>query len=176
MIRVPNGCEFFSFRVEGESSWKVPVTTSNDDGDKINLGATWSTTYVQGSTEAIVAFDHTNNPSININLKFHEDLWREYPQAHSYEDTISKLASLVYPNDTNGSIEPPYVTISYNSAIYRGYFTSLNISQTGPLRHSSTTGKTYRVVCTVTGNFVVSKKNSAPTRTSVASSFKTNFQ
>ena len=105
--------EFFRFKLPGESTWTIPTVVS-DGTDGITISSNWSTVNVQGSTEAMSAFNYVNNPTLNIQLYFHEDLWRDAAITdHTYEETIAKLASLQYPGGIS-SIEPPYVTISWN--------------------------------------------------------------
>lgn len=159
--------QFFQFRIPGESTWTIPVVTT-ENSDSINFTSVWSTVNVQGSTEAMSAFNYVNNPTIPINLKFHEDLWREYNPGHTYEETIAKLASLQYPGGTS-TITPPYVFIFFKGYTFRGYFTSMRITESGPIRNG------HNVMCEVSAQFTV-VKSSAPTRSGIASSLKTTFQ
>lgn len=159
--------QFFQFRVPGESTWVIPAPPV-ENSDSFNLTSSWSTVNVQGSTEAMSAFNYVNNPTIPINLRFHEDLWYEYDMDHTYEQTIAKLASLQYPGGTS-TITPPYVFISFNRHVYRGYFTSMRITQTGPIRNG------HRIMCEVSAQFTV-VKTTAPTKSGVENSFKNTYQ
>ena len=159
--------QFFKFRVIGESTWTIPAPVM-ENSDSISITSSWSTTNVQGSTEAMSAFNFVNNPTIPINIKFHEDLWRDYNPGHTYEETIAKLASLQYPGGTS-TIEPPYVIISWSEYTFRGYFTNIRITQSGPFRNG------HRVCCEVSMQFTA-VKSASPTRSDVASSFRTTFQ
>lgn len=163
--------QFFKFRVAGET-WTIPVTPV-ENSDSLNFSSNWSTVNVQGSTEAMSAFNYVNNPTLPINLKFHEDLWREYNLSHTYEETIAKLASLQYPgaqyNQDSSTIEAPYIFISYKGYTFRGYFTSMRITESGPIRNG------HNVLCEISAQFTIVKSTS-PTREGVASMLKTTFQ
>ena len=74
--------QFFKFRVIGESTWTIPAPVM-ENSESISITSSWSTTNVQGSTEAMSAFNFVNNPTIPINIKFHEDLWRDYNPGHT---------------------------------------------------------------------------------------------
>lgn len=167
---------FFKFRVNG-TTYTVPTTTT-EGSDSFSLTSSWSTVNLQGGTEAISAFNYVNNPTIPINLKFNEDLWREPECINqlnvSYEKLISIMASLQYPIESSGKILPPYCTIEYNGNIFRGYFTNVRLTQSGPFRQNGSS-KPYRTVCDFTGQFTV-VKSSAPTRSGVANSIKTYYQ
>ena len=87
---------YFKLKPPGEGTWIIPVAPI-EGSDSLNFTSSWSTVNVQGGTEAISAFNYTNNPTIPINLKFHEDLWRECNiTSHTYEETIAKFASLQF--------------------------------------------------------------------------------
>lgn len=159
----------FTFKVQNENTkWVIPVTTvENTDG--ITISSNWTKQHLQGGTEPIVAFNYVDNPTITINLKFHEDLWREYPNyaTGTYESAIAKLASLQYPSGAN-TIESPYVYIAFNNKAYRGYFQNMKITQSGPIRDG------HRIVCDVSGSFVI-VKSSSPQKSGVASGFNNYF-
>lgn len=168
-IRKPSdGAKYFSFKLENENEeWIIPNTTV-EGSDGINLSTSWSTQNVQGSTEAMTAFNHVNNPTLSVNLKFHEDLFREYQISHSYLETINKFASLAYPSEKNNKIVPPYVKIYFNNYIYRGFFTSIKITQSGPFRNG------YRISCEISSQFTVVSKT-APRQSGVSSLFPKYF-
>lgn len=159
--------QFFQFRVVGEETWTIPAPVV-ENSDSINITSNWSNMNVQGSTEGMSAFNYVNNPTIPLTIKFHEDLWREYNPGHTYEETIAKLASLQYPGGTS-TIEPPYVILSWSGYTFRGFITSVRITQSGPMRNG------HRVFCEVGLQFTVVKSTS-PSRSEIASSFKTTFQ
>lgn len=163
-----DGARYFSFKLENENEeWIIPNTTT-EGSDGINFSTSWSTQNVQGSTEAMTAFNYVNNPTLSVNLKFHEDLFKEYQISHSYLETINKFASLAYPSENGTQIIPPYVKIYFNNYIYRGYFTSIKITQSGPLRNG------YRIVCEITSQFTVVSKT-APRQSGISSSMPTYF-
>nr|CAI9751274.1 hypothetical protein DGKKSRWO_DGKKSRWO_CDS_0014 [uncultured phage]CAI9752124.1 hypothetical protein CVNMHQAP_CVNMHQAP_CDS_0014 [uncultured phage] len=169
MIENIDNNSFFTFKVETENKkWVIPIIP-NEGSDSINIQANWTTQNVQGSTEAIAAFNYVNNPTLTINLKFHEDLWRtyKYKVTDTYDKTVSKLASLPYPGGTS-IIQPPYVKISYADTVYRGYFTSMRITQSGPMRDG------HRVITEISAQFIVSK-SSSPNKNGVAGNYKTYF-
>lgn len=167
MVDISN--EFFQFKVPGESTWTVPTIVA-EKSDSINFSTSWSTVNVQGSTEAMSAFEYTGNPTIPISLTFHEDLWREFNiTSHTYEETISKLASLMYPGESNGTISAPYVILYFKGFIFRGYFTSMRVTTYGPMRNG------HNVMCDISAQFTV-VKSSSPSRSGVRDSFKTTFQ
>lgn len=159
---------FFRFKVAGENErWTIPVIPK-ENSMSINLTSNWTTVNVQGSTEAMSAFNYVNNPTIPINLNFHEDLWREYSLSHSYEETINKLAALQYPGGSE-TIVAPYVYIYFCDYAFRGYFNSMRISTSGLWRNG------HNVQCEVSAQFVVVQSTS-PNKSSIESSFKTIFQ
>ena len=160
---------YFQFKVAGESeTWSIPVTVV-EGSTSINMSATWDKVNVQGSTEAMSAFNYVDNPTIPINLKIHEDLWREYNLKHTYLETISKFASLIYPGDNYGTLSAPYVYIFFDGYGFRGYFSSLKVTPTGPLRDG------YRVACDISGSFIV-VKSTAPTKSGIANSLMQHFR
>lgn len=172
---------FFTLKTDENKTYVIPNTTT-EGTDSLSFSSNWTTANIQGSTEAVTAFNYVNNPNININLKFHEDSWREYPDMlkdYTFEQTIAGLASLQYPIVKNSAILPPYCKIEYNGQIYRGYFNNIKITQTGPFRRSTNSNGNlsstmHRTICEFTGNFTIVKSKS-PNRKGVAESLKTYF-
>ena len=153
----------FEFKVENENvTWRIPVTNTSNS---ISINSNWSKQNLQGSTEAISAFNYTDNPSITITLRFHEDLINEYKEYlpsgnnRNYLKICYKLSSLVYPiTIQNTEIRAPYVMVYYNNQVYRGYFTSVKLDFDGPIRGETANGKGYQPVCNFIGSFTVVKR------------------
>lgn len=176
-----NQCFKFQLVVSdgSEEQWWIPDCTVTDNSDTLTISTSWSKTNVLGSTEAITAFNYTDNPNININLKFQADSWRnkyfsDGSKLHSYSETISKLVSLAYPTEKGDRIIPPYVVISYADVVYRGYFSSVRCVQSGALKYDADTDRWIKSTCEFSGTFVVTKKYS-PKQSGVASDYKTYF-
>lgn len=152
---------YFKFRLESESSYYTIPQSVTDGTDVISFSSNWVKQNIPGSTEPMVAFNYTDAPTLTINLKFHEDMWRDANMNTSgYMLAVNKFASLVYPGANGAIIKPPYVKFSYDMSTYRGYFTNVRITQSGPIRNG------YRPYCEVVGSFVVIKKY-APTQAGV---------
>lgn len=175
---------FFKFNLEesGEGTYVVPNTTT-ENTDSISFTSNWTTVNIQGSTEAVSAFNYVNNPTIPINLKFSEDMWREYPEDlknHTYEETVAMMAALQYPIESGSKILPPYCKIHFNGYIYRGYFTNVRITESGPFRTTRADGSktvSHRTICEFNGQFTIVKKSNSPSRRNIASAaYKTYFQ
>lgn len=172
---------FFKFKPENESVvYTIPNTTNEDS---LSFTSNWTTSNVQGSTEAVTAFNYVSNPTIPINLKFCEDLWREYPNdlTIDYVKTINGLASLQYPVVKGSTIYPPYCRIEFNGKVFRGYFTNIKLTESGPFRRSVnkngviSNNTMHRTHCDFTASFVVVKSSSAPTRSGIANSLNNYF-
>ena len=69
----------FNFSLLDEKTiWRIPSCCVTDGSDSLVINSSWSKTNIQGSTEALTAFNYTDNPNLNINLKFHEDSWTTF--------------------------------------------------------------------------------------------------
>lgn len=160
---------YFKFRLETETSYYTIPQSVADGTDVITFSSNWTKQNIPGSTEPMVAFNYNDAPTLNINLKFHEDMWREAGLATTgYLEAINKFASIVYPGANGAIIKPPYVKFSYDLSTYRGYFTNIRINQSGPIRNG------YRIYCEINGSFVVIRKY-APTQLGVKSGFRSYF-
>lgn len=174
---------FFKFKPENDKNGTVYVIPNTTVEDSLSFSSNWTTSNVQGSTEAISAFNYVSNPTLPINLKFNEDLWREYPNdlKIGYIETINGLASLQYPIETGGIIYPPYCRIEFNNKIFRGYFTNIKLTESGPFRRSVdrfgrvSNGNLHRTHCEFNATFIIVKKNASPTRVGVASQLNNYF-
>lgn len=177
---------YFRFRVEGEGlTYTIPQTVV-DGSDIIQFQSNWTKQNLPGSTEPMVAFNYVDAPSININLRFHEDMWREADMDPSgYLNVINKFASLIYPSEQGQIIKPPYCLVYINGYIYRGYFTSIRINQSGNLRReykkssqnsdsSKESTKYYKTTCEISSSFVIIKRT-APIQSGIAGGFRTYF-
>lgn len=163
---------YFRFKLEGESKETVIPQTVNDGSDTVSFASSWSKQNLPGSTEPIVAFNYADAPTLNINLKFSEDMWREagLPQK-GYLEAINKFASLVYPsldNSDKGTIKSPYCLVYIDRYVYRGYFTNIRINQSGVIRNG------YKTTCEITSSFVIIKKSS-PIQNEVGNNFRIYF-
>lgn len=160
---------FFKFKLENESVvYTIPQTTT-DGSDTVQFTTSWSKTNLPGSTEPIVAFNYTDNPVVNINLKFHEDMWQDAGLDKSgYLQVINKFASLAYPGSKGQIIIPPYVFVYIGNYVYRGYFTNIRINQSGIVRNG------YKTTCEITSTLNVIKRY-APTQLGVSYQFRTYF-
>lgn len=160
---------YFKFRLDDETTYVTIPQTITDGTDVISFSTNWTKQNLPGSTEPMVAFNYTDAPTLNINLKFHEDMWRDANLATSgYMTAINKFASLAYPGAKGSIISPPYVKFSYDQSTYRGYFTNIRINQSGPIRNG------YRPYCEITGSFVVIRKYS-PTQAGVKAGYRAYF-
>lgn len=160
---------FFKFKQESTSKTYVIPQSVNDGSDVIQFQSNWSRLNIQGSTEPIVAFNYVDAPSININLKFHEDMWRECGLNQSgYKEVIDKFASMIYPSGKT-TIKPPYCFVYYDNFTYRGYFTNIRINQYGVMRNG------YKTMCEINSTFTVIKRY-APTQSGIASGFRSYFK
>ena len=161
--------KFFKFKLENEDKIYVIPQTINDGSDTIQFSANWSKLNLPGSTEPMVAFNYTDAPVTNVNLKFHEDMWQEANLDKSgYLDVINKFASLSYPGSKNQTIVPPYVMIYIDNYVYRGYFTNIRINQYGLIRNG------YKIMCEISSAFTIIKRY-APIQLDVASKFRVYF-
>lgn len=161
---------YFKFRIEGDRirTYKIPQSVT-DGTDTVQFSANWSKQNIPGSTEPMVAFNYVDNPVININLKFHQDMWREAGlDVTEYQEIINVFASLIYPMDRGQKISPTYVLVYIDSYVYRGYFTNIRINQSGILRNG------IRTSCEISSTFNIIKKYS-PTQSGVAGGFRTYF-
>lgn len=170
-IKDNQNTRFFKFRLESDSESKTSVIpqTVGDGSDVFQVASSWSKVNLPGSTEPMVAFNYVDAPTLTINIKFHEDMWREANLNPSgYLDVINKFISLSYPGASGQIIKPPYVIISFDNYTYRGYFTSIRINQSGVMRNG------YKNMCEVSGSFIVIKKY-APKQLEIASGFRAYF-
>lgn len=152
---------FFTISPEGNGSKIIIPTTTKDGSDTLTLASNWSQQNVQGGTQSLVAYNYVENPSMNINLTFNADLCREFQgQCSSYENIINNIGKIVYPAESSGKIVPPYCRINWDGKTYRGYFTNVRITLTGPYKATKNGRQSYRSECEVTGQFIVSPKTS----------------
>ena len=162
---------FFKFKLENDLSntiYIIPQTTV-DGSDTIQFNVNWSRQNLPGSTEPMVAYNYTDAPTANINLKFHEDMWAECGlNISGYLDVINKFAALAYPSTQGSVIKPPYVMLYFNNYVYRGYFTSIRVNQSGVIRNG------HKTTCEITSSFVIIKKY-APQQKGVANGFRLYF-
>lgn len=161
--------KYFKFKLENENiTYTIPQTVI-DGSDTIQFVTSWYKQNIPGSTEPMVAYNYTDNPVVNINLKFHEDMWREANlDTDGYKDVINKFASLVYPSNNGQIIKPPYCLIYYDEYVYRGYFSNIRINQSGVVRNG------YKTTCEISSTFNIIKKY-APIQSGVGSGFRTYF-
>lgn len=161
--------KFFKFRLENEETTYVIPQTINDGTDVVQISSSWSKQNLPGSTEPMVAFNYVDSPNVNINLRFHEDMWRDANlDPANYRVVINKFASLIYPGEKGSIIQPPYCMIYTGDYVYRGYFTSIRINQSGIIRNG------YKTTCEISSSFTIIRKYS-PTQLGVGSSFRTYF-
>lgn len=145
--------QFFKVKPEyGDTTIEVPNTTV-DGSDTITLSSKWSMANVQGGTQSLVAYENVDNPNIPIQLKFSEDLCREFGK--NYKNIINNFAKIQYPVEVNNKIKPPYCKIEWDGKVYRGYFTNVRITLSGPYLGK---GKEYRSQCEISAQFVLSPK------------------
>lgn len=160
--------KYFEFKLENESETYIIPSTTVDGSDTIQFSTNWTQLNISGSTEPMVAYNYTNAPTVNINLKFHEDTFQEAGlgygdgllQGSPYLAVINKFASLAYPSEKGEIIVPPYVYIYLGFYVYRGFFTNIRINQSGVIRNG------YKTTCEINGNFTIIKKY-APRQTDV---------
>ena len=161
--------QYFKFKVENESTrYTIPISVT-EGSDSFTVNSSWTKQNVQGSTEGMVAFNYVDNPTLNISIKFNEDICRELNSSQSFEKIVSKLVALQYPGEKSGHIVAPYVWISYDNFAYRGYFSNLRVTLTGPYRNG------HKTICEVTGTFNIVKKHS-PTHSGVANDYRKYYQ
>lgn len=161
--------KYFKFRVEGDSTTYTIPQTVNDGSDTIQFQSNWTKTNLPGSTEPMVAFNYVDAPTVAVNIKFHEDMWREVGLAISgYRQVISKFVAMIYPGEQGQIIRPPYCIIEIADAVYRGYFTNIRVNQSGIVRNG------YKTTCEISGNFTIIKKY-RPIYSGVANNFRTYF-
>lgn len=157
-IRNSINTRFFKFKFEGEDGYFTIPQDVTDGSDTIQFSSNWTKQNLPGSTEPMVAFNYVDNPTININLKFHEDMFRDagYNIGYNgeYRRVIGAFARMVYPSAKGAIITPPYVYIYMGQYVYRGYFTSIKINQYGIVRNG------YKTSCDITGTFNIIKKTS----------------
>lgn len=150
--------QFFTVKSENNSSLSITVPSTTIDGtDTITISSTWSTASVQGGTQNLVAYDKVDNPSFTVQLKFSKDLCSEFNL--NYVNIIKNFAKIQYPVEVDNKIKPPYCKISWDGKVYRGYFTNVRITQSGPYM----TGRDgvvdkYRSQCEIAAQFVLSPK------------------
>lgn len=150
--------EFFRLVSEhGDISLYVPNTIS-DGNDTITFSSKWNSQDVQGGTQPLVAYENVGSPTMQIHLKFNEDLCREFGNGTnvtaSYTEIIDGFTNIQYPPIIGGKIKPPYCKIAWDGRVYRGYFTNVRIALSGPYLKS----KKYRSVCEISAQFVISPK------------------
>lgn len=153
---VPGSTSFFRFNMEGSNKTYVIPQTVTDGTDVVQINSNWSKTNLPGSTEPMVAFNYVDSPTMNINLKFQEDMWREANlTSPTYLEVINAFTSMIYPKAENGIIKPPYCIVSIgNGTIYRGYFSNIRINQYGTMRNG------YKTTCEIQSSFNIIKKTS----------------
>ena len=168
-IKKPDYANYFRFKLENENIIYTIPQNVNDGSDTVQFSTNWSKLNLPGSTEPMVAFNYTDAPTINVNLKFHEDMWQEAGLDRSgYLNTIAKFASLAYPGSQGQKIVPPYVLVYIDNYVYRGYFTSIRINQSGMIRNG------YKTTCEISSSLVVIRRY-APTQLGVSNRFRVHF-
>lgn len=170
---ITGSSKFFRFRIEGENALTYTIPQNVVDGsDVIQFQSSWTKENLPGSTEPMVAFNYVDSPTININLDFHEDMWREVEHIGnitSYQSVICAFSSLVYPPVENNRIKSPYVILTMgDNMIYRGFFTNIRINQYGVMRNG------YKTSCKINSNFTIIKKT-APERKDVVNGIRVYF-
>lgn len=160
---------YFKFRLESEGiTYTIPQDV-NDGSDIIQFQSNWTKENISGSTEPMVAFNYVDAPQVNINIKFHEDMWREAGLPISgYQTVISKFASMIYPGAQGEIIKPPYCRVYIGKYVYRGYFTSIRINQSGMIRRG------YKTTCEISSTFTIIKTYS-PKQSEISSGFRQYF-
>lgn len=160
---------FFRFKLENENKIYVIPQTVNDGSDTIQFSTSWSKLNIPGSTEPMVAYNYTDAPVVNINLKFHEDMWKDAGlNVEGYSEVINKFASLAYPGSRGQVIIPPYVMVYIGTYVYRGYFSNIRINQSGLIRHG------HKTICEISSSFTIIRRY-APVQLEVANKFRTYF-
>lgn len=159
----------FKFRLESENvTYSIPQSVV-DGSDTVQFTSSWSKQNVSGSTEPMVAFNYVDNPTVNVNLKFHEDMWREAGlDTSGYQEVISKFAAMIYPGVKGQKITPPYSLVYIDEYVYRGFFTNIRINQYGVIRNG------YKTSCEISSTFNIIKRY-APMQTGVGTGFRTYF-
>lgn len=95
--------QYFKFKVENESTrYTIPISVT-EGSDSFTVNSSWTKQNVQGSTEGMVAFNYVDNPTLNISIKFNEDICRELNSSQSFEKIVSKLVALQYPGEKSGA-------------------------------------------------------------------------
>lgn len=152
--------EFFKVKQEYTDIVYIIPNTTVDGTDTITFTSNWSKASVQGGTQPLVAFDNVENPQLQINLKFNEELCREFNTVcTSYQTIINGFAKLQYPISNGGKIKQPYCRISWDGKIYRGFFTNVRITTSGPYRLMNGKVQKYRSQCEISAQFTVSPTN-----------------
>lgn len=137
------------------SGFTIPCTVL-DGTDAIQLQSRWTTVDVQGGTQSLVAYENVQNPTVPIQIKFNQDLCREFSgTVSSYESIIRGFANIQYPVEDSGKIKPPYCKISWDGKTCRGYFTNIRITLSGPYKR----GFNYKSECEISANFTISPKS-----------------
>lgn len=158
MLTVKNTSDhsaFFQFKLEDESTIYTIPQTVNDGSDTISFSSSWTKESLPGSTEPMVAFNYVDAPTIPINLKLHQDMWRAANlDENDYIKVVNKFVSMIYPGENGDIIKPPYCMIYVNNCIYRGYFSSIRVNQSGIMRNG------VKVVCEINSSFTILKKTS----------------
>lgn len=150
--------QFFKVVSEHDKNLTIEIPSTTIDGtDTITITSKWSSADVQGGTQSLVAYDSVDNPNLPIQLKFNKDLCSEF--GISYTKTINNFARIQYPVEVGNKIKPPYCKIQFDGRVYRGYFTNVRITLSGPYLISRK-GKRdkYRSQCEVSAQFVLSPK------------------
>ena len=161
--------KYFSFQFDGEDTIYTIPQTLNDGSDTVQFSSNWTKLNLPGSTEPMVAFNFVDAPTVPIQLKFHEDMWREAGLNPSgYRNVINKFVSLIYPGENGEIIRPPYCMLYVNDAVYRGYFTSIRVNQYGIIRNG------YKTSCEISASFTIIKRT-APKRLGVSNGFRVYF-
>lgn len=169
-LKETNNTKFFKFRLESETDACVIPQSVNDGSNTFQVSANWTKQNLPGSTEPMVAFNYTDAPTINFNLKFHQDMWRDAGlDIKGYQEAVNKFVSLAYPGAQGQIIKPPYCIVYDSGAVYRGYFTSIRVTQSGPIRDG------LKVICEINSSFTVIRKYAVVQSTLASNGYKVYF-
>lgn len=161
-VKETNNSKFFKFKLEGGTTYTIPQGV-NDGSNTFQVTTNWTKENLPGSTEPMVAFNFTDAPSINFNLRFHQDLWRDAGlDPKGYQEVANQFIALAYPGAEGQIIKPPYCIVNDGEATYRGFFTTIRVVQSGPVRDG------VKVICEINSSFTVIRRY-APVQSGVGS-------
>lgn len=161
---------YFRFKLEDSNTTYTIPQTVVDGSDSIQVQTSWDKKNLPGSTEPMVAYNFTDAPVMGLNIKYHEDMFREAGLATGdYLNVTYQFLALAYPSASGQIIKPPYCYIYIDCAVYRGFFTNLRVTMSGVIRNG------YKTQCEVGGSFTIIRKY-APIQTNLATKgFRTYF-